>query len=261
MSLKVGQEVMRVKIIRFQWEQKARYGIVEGEDIFSLEGNILGKFKAGKKLGKMSDVKLLAPVQPNLVVGLGGNYHSLLAVDTSIHSKPEAYLKPPSAVIGHLDKIIYPRIVSNVHMEGEMAVIMKRAARQVPEKEALDYILGYTCANDVIAHIEGDRNSTRAKSFYTFCPLGPCIATDLDPDNLKITSRLNGALVQNGDSTSGMVYNVRKIISYITEFMELQPLDVILTGTSRPPTLLKPGDIVEIEIGGIGLLSNTVTGE
>ncbi len=249
-----------MKIIRFQWQQTERYGIVDGEDVFSLEGEITDKFQAGKKLGKLSEIKLLAPVQPNLVVGLGGNYHSLLAVDTSIHSKPEAFLKPPSAVIGHLDKIIYPKIVKNVHMEGELAVIMKRAARQVPESEALDYVLGYTCANDVTAKIEGDRNSTRAKSFYTFCPLGPCIATDLDPDNLKITSRLNGALVQNGDSTSDMVFNVRKIISYITEFMALQPLDVILTGTSRTPTMLKIGDVVEIEIGGIGLLSNTVAG-
>jgi 2-keto-4-pentenoate hydratase/2-oxohepta-3-ene-1,7-dioic acid hydratase in catechol pathway len=252
--------VTEVKIIRFQGEKSAAYGLLEGDEVFSLEGDILGKFKTGKKAGKLKDVKLLAPVQPNLVVGLGGNYHSLLAVDTSIHSKPEAFLKPPSAVIGHLDSIIYPRIVTNVHMEGELAVIIKRAARHVPEKEAFDYILGYTCANDVTAHIEGDRGSTRAKSFYTFCPLGPCIATDLDPDNLKITSRLNGQMVQNGDPTSDMVFNVPKIISYITEFMALQPLDVILTGTSRPPKMLKIGDVVEIEIGGIGILSNTVSG-
>jgi 2-keto-4-pentenoate hydratase/2-oxohepta-3-ene-1,7-dioic acid hydratase in catechol pathway len=251
---------MSMKIIRFQEERSTRYGLVDGEEVFSLEGDILGKFQAGKKLGKLSDFKLLSPVQPNLVVGLGGNYHSLLAVDTSIHSKPEAFLKPPSAVIGHLDKIIYPRIVTNVHMEGELAVIIKREARRVPEKEALDYVLGYTCANDVTAHIEGDRSSTRAKSFYTFCPLGPCLVTGLDPDNLKITSRLNGAPVQTGDSTSDMVYNVRKIISYVTEFMALQPLDVILTGTSRPPKLLNIGDVVEIEIEGIGLLSNTVSG-
>ncbi|MBN1192062.1 MAG: fumarylacetoacetate hydrolase family protein [Dehalococcoidales bacterium] len=247
-----------MKIVRFQEDKSARYGLLEGNEIFSLEGDLLGKFQAGKKLGKLEDVRLLAPVQPNLVVGLGGNYHSLLAVDTSIHSKPEAFLKPPSAVIGHLDQIIYPQIVTNVHMEGELAVIMKREARHVPEEDAFDYILGYTCANDVTAHIEGDRGSTRAKSFYTFCPLGPCIATGLDPDNLKITSRLNGELVQEGDPTSDMVFNVRKIISYITEFMALRPLDVVLTGTSRPPKMLKAGDVVEIEIEGIGLLSNSV---
>ena len=247
-----------MKIIRFQWQQAVRYGIIEGDSVFSLEGDILGAFGIGKKLCHLADVKLLAPVQPGIVVGLGGNYHGLLAVDTSIHSKPEAFLKPSSAVIGHLDTIIYPKIVENVHLEGELAVIMKREAKQVSEERALEHVLGYTCANDVTAHISGDRNSTRAKGFYTFCPIGPCIATDLNPDNLKVTSRLNGTLVQDADPTSDMVYNVSKIISYITEFMTLRPLDVILTGTSKPPALIKPGDVIEVEIEGIGVLRNTV---
>ena len=247
-----------MKIIRFKWEQAVRYGVVEGDSVLSLEGDILGEFSTGKKLCNLGDIKLLAPVKPNIVVGLGGNYHSLLAVDTSIHAKPEAFLKPPSAVIGHLDNIIYPKIVDNIHMEGELAVIIKREARQVSEDRGLEYVLGYTCANDVTAHIEGDRGHTRAKSFYTFCPIGPCIATDLDPDNLKITSRLNGALVQDADPTSDMVFNVSKIISYITEFMALQPLDVVLTGTSKPPALMKEGDITEVEIEGIGVLRNTI---
>jgi 2-keto-4-pentenoate hydratase/2-oxohepta-3-ene-1,7-dioic acid hydratase in catechol pathway len=247
-----------MKIIRFLWKQAERYGILDGDNVLSLEGNILGEFKQGKQLCQLKDVKLLAPVKPNIVVGLGGNYHSLLAVDTSIHSKPEAFLKPPSAVIGHLDNIIYPKIVENVHLEGELAVIIKREARHVPDGKGLDYVLGYTCTNDVTAHITGDRNSTRAKSFYTFCPLGPCITTGLDPDNLKISSRLNGKLIQNEDPTSDMVFNVNKIISYITEFMALQPLDVILTGTSKPPSLIKPGDTIEIEIKEIGVLRNSV---
>lgn len=248
-----------MKIIRFQYKQDTKYGILDGERVLSLDGDILGDFAAGKKLCNLSDVKVLAPVQPGIVVGLGGNYHSLLAVDTSIHTKPEAFLKPPSAVIGHLDNIIYPSIAENVHLEGELAVIMKRKATHVPEEQALDYVLGYTCANDVTAHIKEDKNSTRGKGFYTFCPIGPCIATDLDPDNLKITSRLNGTVIQDGDSTSDMVFNVKKIISYITEFMALQSLDVILTGTSRPATLIKAGDTIEIEIDGIGILRNTVT--
>jgi 2-keto-4-pentenoate hydratase/2-oxohepta-3-ene-1,7-dioic acid hydratase in catechol pathway len=247
-----------MKIIRFQWKESTRYGVLDGESILSLKGDILGDFTAGKKLCNLSDVRILAPVEPGIVVGLGGNYHRLLAVDTSIHSKPEAFLKPPSAVIGHLDNILYPPMVDNVHLEGELAVIIKREARHVPENNAMDYVLGYTCANDVTAHIKTDRSSMRSKAFYTFCPLGPCIATGLDPDNLKITSLLNGSLIQDGDSTSDMVFNVARIISYITEFMSLQPLDVILTGTSRPPTLIKVGDIVEIEIEGIGLLRNTV---
>lgn len=248
-----------MNIIRFQWKRAVRYGILDGDDILSLEGDILGKFSAGKKLCDLADVKLLAPVKPNIVVGLGGNYRSLLAVDTSVHTKPQAFIKPASAVIGHLDNIIYPKIANKVHMEGELAVIMKREAMHVPEEKALDYVLGYTCANDVTGSITGDTNFTRAKAFYTFCPLGPSIATDLDPDNLKITSKLNGTLVQNNDPTSDMVYNVRKIINYVTEFMALQPLDVILTGTSRPQTFIKTGDVIEIEIREIGLLRNYVT--
>ena len=247
-----------MKIIRFQWEQAVRYGVIEGDSVLSLKGDILGEFSTGKKVCNLGDIKLLAPVKPNIVVGLGGNYHNLLAVDTSIHAKPEAFLKPPSAVIGHLDNIIYPKIVDNIHMEGELAVIIKREARQVSEDRGLEYVLGYTCANDVTAHIEGDRGHTRAKSFYTFCPIGPCIATDLDPHNLKITSRLNGTLIQDADPTSDMVFNVSRIISYITEFMALHPLDVVLTGTSKPPALIKSGDITEVEIEGIGVLRNTV---
>lgn len=246
-----------MKIIRFEWKQAAKYGIVDGPGVFPIKGSILGDLAIGKRLCNLDDVKLLAPVQPNIVVGIGGNYHGLLKVDTSIHTKPEAFLKPPSSVIGHLDNIIYPGIVSNVHMEGELAVIMKREARHVTEDEALDYVLGYTCANDVTAHIEGDKGHTRAKSFYTFCPLGPCIATDLDPGNLNLKSRLNGALIQD-DQTSDMVFNVSKIISYVTEFMALQPLDVILTGTPKPPKPIKVGDITEVEIEGIGILRNTV---
>lgn len=247
-----------MKIVRFKWEQAARYGIIDGNDVLSMEGDILGDFSAGEKLSNLDEVEILPPVEPGLVVGLGGNYHSLLAVDTSVHSKPEAFLKPQSAVIGHLGKIIYPKIVDNVHMEAELAVIMKRQASHVPEGSGKDYILGYTCTNDVTAHIEEDRGHTRAKGFYTFCPIGPYIVTDIDPDNTTITSRLNGELVQDRDSTSGMVYNVNKIISYITEFMTLNPLDVVLTGTARPPALLNVGDVVEIEIEGIGSLQNTV---
>jgi 2-keto-4-pentenoate hydratase/2-oxohepta-3-ene-1,7-dioic acid hydratase in catechol pathway len=253
---KGGQEV---KIIRFEWEKTTRYGVVDGDSVFLLKGDLLGDFGKGKKLCNLGDVRPLAPVQPNIVVGIGGNYHSLLKVDTSIHSKPEAFLKPPSSVIGHLDNIVYPKMVNAVHMEGELAVVMKREARRVPEEKALEYVLGYTCANDVTAHIEGERPGARIKSFYTFCPIGPCIVTDLDPSKLKITSRLNRVLVQDNDPTSDMVFSVSKIISYVTEFMALRPFDVILTGTSRPPAQLKVGDITEVEIEGIGILRNPVS--
>jgi len=247
-----------MKIIRFNWKQSTKYGILNGDSVLSLDGDILGDFGAGEKLCNLSDVELLAPVKPNIVVGLGGNYHSLLAVDTSIHSKPEAFLKPQSAIIGHKGNIICPKIVNNVYTEPELAIIIKHEASHVPEGKGKDYILGYTCANDVAAHIEEDRGHTRSKGSYTFCPIGPCIVTDIDPDNVKITSRLNGKVVQDAVSTSGMIYNINKIISYITAFMTLQPLDVVLTGTATPPAPLNVGDVAEVDIERIGVLSNKV---
>jgi 2-keto-4-pentenoate hydratase/2-oxohepta-3-ene-1,7-dioic acid hydratase in catechol pathway len=249
-----------LKVIRFLWRQATRYGILDGNDVLALKGDILGDFQKGEALCQLKDIKLLAPVKPNIIVGLGGNYHSLLKLDTSIHAKPEAFLKPPSAVIGHLDDIICPQNADSVNMEGELAVIIKREAKHVPEGEGKDYILGYTCANDVTALISEDKVDTRAKGYYTFCPIGPCIETDLDPQKLKITSRVNGKLIQDKDPTSNMVYDVNKIITYITEFMALQPLDIILTGTSRMASQIKPGDTVEVEISEIGVLRNYVVG-
>lgn len=249
-----------MKVIRFMWENNIYYGTINDNDVLLLEGDILDDFTIGKKITTLQDVKLLAPVESSLVVGIGGNYHGLLKLDKSIHSRPSAFIKPPSSIIGHLGNIIYPNIVNDIHMEGELAVIIKKRAIHVQEENALDYVFGYTCANDVTAHIDDEESITRLKSFFTFCPLGPCIETELDPENLKITSRLNGELIQNADSTSDMVFNVNKIISYITEFMALQPFDVILTGTSKPPAKMNIGDLTEVEIEGIGVLRNMVCG-
>ena len=248
-----------MKIIRFEWQQTTQYGVVDNDSVFSIEGSILGDFSIGKKLCNLSDVKLLAPVQPKIVVCIGGNYYRLLReAGREIPSEPSSFLKPSSSVIGHLDNIVYPKVSNEVSFGGELAIIMKYEARNVPEYRALEYVLGYTCGNDLTAHDLPERFLTRAKSFYTFCPLGPCIATDINPDNLKIRSRLNGVLIQD-DSTSDMIFNVSQIISYITGFMALEPLDVILTGTSRRETKINIGDIIEIEIEGIGILRNTVT--
>lgn len=247
------------KIIRFELEQRTEYGVVEKDTVFSIEGNICHEFSIGKKLCSLSEVRLLSPVQPRIVVGVGGNYYGLLKeVGMEIPSEPSVFLKPSSSVVGHLDNIIYPRISNDVRFGGELAVVMKYEARNVPEDRALEYVLGYTCANDLTARDLRDRFPTRNKSFYTSCPLGPCIATDIKRDNLKIKSRLNGILMQD-DSTSDMIFNISKIISYITEFMALEPFDVILTGTSRKETRINIGDTIKVEIEGIGVLQNTVT--
>jgi 2-keto-4-pentenoate hydratase/2-oxohepta-3-ene-1,7-dioic acid hydratase in catechol pathway len=248
-----------MKIVRFELQQRIEYGVVDEDSIFSIEGNICGQFSIGKKLCGLSEVRLLSPVQPKIVVGVGGNYYGLLkAAGMEIPSEPSLFLKPSSSVVGHLDNIVYPKISNDVRFGGELAVVVKYEARNVTEDRALEYVLGYACGNDLTARDLQDRSPTRNKSFYTSCPLGPCVATDINAANLRIKSRLNGILIQD-DSTSDMIFSVNQIISYITEFMALEPFDVILTGTSRKETKINIGDTIEVEIEGIGVLRNTVT--
>jgi 2-keto-4-pentenoate hydratase/2-oxohepta-3-ene-1,7-dioic acid hydratase in catechol pathway len=248
-----------MKIIRFEWEQEVQYGVLDGDNVRAIDGDMLSDAAAGTELCTLGEVRLLAPVQPRAVACVAANYHELMKyVDREIPKEPEVFLKPPSAVVGHLDGIVYPAVSKHLTCGGELAVVMKREARNVPEDRALDFVLGYTCANDVTAwDLITERFPTRAKGFYTFCPLGPCISTDIDGDNVTLKSTLNGQLILD-HSTSGMIFSVKEAVSYISQFMALEPLDVLLMGTPRPETTVDVGDVVEIEIEGIGTLRNTV---
>jgi 2-keto-4-pentenoate hydratase/2-oxohepta-3-ene-1,7-dioic acid hydratase in catechol pathway len=157
---------------------------------------------------------------------------------------------------------VYPKISSDVNYAGELAVIMKYQAKHLGEENAMNYVLGYTCAIDVTADdLRSDLLPTRAKALYTFCPLGPCIATDVDGDRIRLRSRLNGVMMQDA-STSEMIFSISRIISFVTEFMALEPGDVIITGSSgRGSTTIHVGDIIEVEAEGIGLLKNRVSSE
>jgi 2-keto-4-pentenoate hydratase/2-oxohepta-3-ene-1,7-dioic acid hydratase in catechol pathway len=252
----------KVKIVRFKREQEVRHGILDGSTIFSVEGSIFGDFNIGKKLCDLSEVRLLSPVQPKIVVGIGSNY-SAHPADQHIPIKPEVFLKPASSVVGHMASIIYPKVSKDVRCGGELAVVMKREARHVTIDKAMEYVLGYTCGNDVTAFdlAEEDVLPTRAKSLYTFCPLGPWISTGIDGDNLRIESRLNRVLMQAA-STSNMISSIGKIISFVSEFMLLEPGDVIMTGSPGSDEFaINVGDTVEVEIEGIGVLRNTVVAE
>jgi 2-keto-4-pentenoate hydratase/2-oxohepta-3-ene-1,7-dioic acid hydratase in catechol pathway len=175
------------------------------------------------------------------------------------------FVKPESALIGPNENIIYPKGASNVHYEAELVVVIGRRARRVTEENALEYVLGYTCGNDV-----SDRSIQAkemkfgclfaGKAFDTFAPIGPAIATDLDPSNLQVVGRLNGVVKQNG-STSDLLFSVPKLVSYMSTFMTLEPGDIIMTGTPSGIGPIKPGDRFEVEIEGIGVLSNSVVGE
>lgn len=252
-----------MKIVRFERRGSANYGVLEEEQVRAIHGNAFGDFRVGQVLYQLNEIKLLAPVEPKVVVGIGANYLDHVAeAGYAVPSDPVVFLKPTSCVIGHRQDIVYPKVSREVNFAGELAVVIKHQAKHVKERDALHYVLGYTCANDVTASdLRGPLTQTLAKGMYTFCPLGPWIETHLDGDNTKLRSWLNGVLKQEAN-THEMIFSVSRIISYVSGFMALEPGDVIITGSSRRgSTTVVPGDIIEVEIEGIGKLENKVIRE
>jgi len=250
-----------MKIARFQWQGKVTWGIVEGEDIYSLKGDIYGEFEKGARLCQLGDVKLLAPVEPSITIACGMNYMDhIKELGWEVPKEPALFFKPKHTIIGPEDDVIYPKISQNLCYEGELCFVIKRRAKDVPEEKALDYVLGYTCGNDFTAPdiSEKDGRLTRSKGFDTSGALGPFLVTGLDSHNLKIRSRFNNK-PQQDSNTSQLVYKVEKLISYISAFMTLQPGDVVWTGTPGGGLCpVKVGDVIEVEIEGIGVLRNRV---
>jgi len=250
-----------MKIARFKWQGRPKWGIVEGEGIYSLEGSLYGEFKKGAKLCQLKEVKLLAPVKPRITVACGMNYMDhIKELGWEPPKEPALFYKPLHTIIGPEDNVIYPRISRNLCYEGELCFVIKRQAKDVPEEKAMDYVLGYTCGNDFTAPdvTEKDGRLTRSKGFDTSGALGPFLVTGLDPSNLKIKSRFNNKLQQDSN-TDQLIYKVAKLVSYISAFMTLQPGDVVWTGTPGGGLCpVKLGDVIEVEIEGIGTLRNKV---
>ncbi len=197
---------------------------------------------------------------PTKIVAIGLNYFDhAKELKSPIPSSPLLFLKPPSSVIGDGEAIIYPPMTRELHYEGELGVVVKARASHVTRREASLCVAGYCCANDVTARDlqRSDGQWTRSKSFDTFCPLGPRIAADVDPLGLPIVTRVNGAVKQRSN-TGDMIFDVFQLISHISSVMTLLPGDVIITGTPSGVGPLQVGDIVEVEIGGIGVLRNPV---
>ncbi len=250
-----------MKIIRYAVDDGARLGIVEGDDVREARGELFGELIPGPRLAALQDLPLLAPVQPGKILAIGLNYAAHAAeARQPIPEFPILFMKPPSSVIGPEQPIVLPNAHDQVDYEAELAVVIGRRCRHVQPGEELSVILGYTCANDV-----SDRNVqmgrggqwTEGKSFDTFCPLGPAIVTDLDSGNLAIRARLNGTTVQDSN-TNDLIFDVPRLIRHLSAVMTLEPGDVIITGTPAGVGPLKPGDVVEIEIEGIGILRNPV---
>jgi 2-keto-4-pentenoate hydratase/2-oxohepta-3-ene-1,7-dioic acid hydratase in catechol pathway len=203
----------------------------------------------------------LAPVIPTKVVCVGKNYEDHAAeFDGEVPDEPLIFMKPATSVIGPDAHVVHPSISKEVHHEAELAVVISKPARHVRAEDVSQYIFGYTAGNDVTARDlqRKDGQWTRAKGFDTFCPLGPAIETELDPlERLAVVCRVNGEVRQAG-FTSDMVFGVGEIIEYVTAFTTLLPGDVVLTGTPSGVGKVEPGDLMEVEVDGIGTLSNAV---
>lgn len=249
-----------MRFVRFAVGKEARYGIVEDDTVREIAGDIFESFRVTRKRHSLKRIRFLAPTEPTKIVGVGLNYRDHVAeLGMDLREEPLIFLKPATTALPHEGKIIYPKLSNRLDYEAELAIVIKRYAKDVPVAKAVRYVLGYTCFNDVTARDlqRKDGQWTRAKSFDTFAPFGPWIETELDLGNAPIRAYLNGELKQNS-STANFIFNVPHLISFITAVMPLYPGDVITTGTPSGIGPMKPGDTIEIEIEGIGRLQNTV---
>lgn len=208
----------------------------------------------------IEDITLLPPCEPTKIVCTGLNYADHAAeLGMSVPSDPVIFLKPPSSVIGPLDSIKIPASSKRVDFEAELGVVIKNITFNIKEEDAFDHIFGYLCLNDVTARDlqEKDGQWTRAKSFDTFCPIGPCIETDLDPRDIRISSYLNGELKQDS-RTSDFIFPIARVVSFISGIMTLYPGDIVATGTPSGVGEMKEFDEIVVEIEGIGRLENHV---
>ena len=257
---------MRARIVRYEATDAPRWGFLNDDGgVQELRGDPYGEWEPGPEVGPLEEVPLLAPVAPTKILCVGRNYPAHAAEHGSeVPPEPLLFFKPPSAVIGPDQSIHLPPQSERVDYEAEMAVVIGRRCRNVRPEEAWAYIWGVTCANDVTARDLQRRDGqwTRAKGFDTFCPVGPWVVTGLaekDVADLAVVCRVNGELRQQG-RTSEMAFSPAELIAYASAVMTLEPGDLFLTGTPAGVGPLHPGDVVEVEVEGIGVLRNPVAG-
>jgi 2-keto-4-pentenoate hydratase/2-oxohepta-3-ene-1,7-dioic acid hydratase in catechol pathway len=261
-----------MKIARIRVDGETRYAQV-GDDAFELiEGDLFGDWQATGRRVPCTEARLMAPVDPPQVVAIGLNYRKHAEESRMpVPSAPVIFIKTCNAVVGPEEPILIPAMAPNeIDYEAELVIVIGRRAKNVSKQEALNYVLGYTCGNDVSARdcqLRLDKQWARGKCFDTFAPIGPWIVTGLNGDNLPIRLRLNGQVMQDSN-TSDMVFSCADLVSYLSQCMTLLPGSVIMTGTPqgvgftrKPPVWLKEGDTVEVEIEGIGTLRNPLKKE
>jgi 2-keto-4-pentenoate hydratase/2-oxohepta-3-ene-1,7-dioic acid hydratase (catechol pathway) len=239
---------------RFRCNDNVFYGEVSGNTVISQEGAVMEY--------ELSDLEVLPPSHPSKIVCVGLNYHDhATELGLSVPEEPILFIKPPSAVIGQNGKILYPKVSKRVDYEAELAIIIGKRCKNITYDRAYDVIAGFTCFNDVTARDlqQKDGQWTRAKSFDTFAPVGPFIvpAEDFNPEDASIVTRVNGEVMQDSNICN-LIFDVPYLIEFISGVMTLEVGDVIATGTPPGVGELHPGDVVEVEIEGIGTLTNEV---
>ena len=248
------------KYLRFRIGGETRYGLLEGERVRILKGTPFEGTEITSSEIPLGSIQIQAPCEPNKIVCVGLNYRDHAAeVNQPLPEEPHIFLKPSTAVIGPGDKILLPPMSKRVDYEGELALVMKKRAKDISLQEARGYILGYTCFNDVTARdlVAKDGGPLRAKIFDTFAALGPYIVTDINPVGLAIKTYLNG-VVKQSSNTANLVFDPFQLVVFISSILTLLPGDVISTGTPSGISPMKAGDVVEVEIENIGRLKNIV---
>lgn len=250
-----------MKIVRYQSEgNESKYGWMLDDKVGEIEGDVFGEYRRREAKAPVAELKLLAPCEPSKILCVGRNYvEHARELGNDVPKVPLIFLKPPSSIISNGEHIVLPPQSAQVEHEAELVVVIGRRAKNATAETAREYIFGYTIGNDVTARDlqKTDDQWTRAKGFDTFCAFGPWIDTEFDASDAVVTCRVNGQMRQMA-STRDMVFNVVTLIAYISSVMTLEPGDVLFTGTPAGVGELKNGDVVDVEIEGLGKLSNPV---
>jgi 2-keto-4-pentenoate hydratase/2-oxohepta-3-ene-1,7-dioic acid hydratase in catechol pathway len=252
------------KLARYEYNKKIYEGLVDADEIQVIKGSFWDHYEVSGKKHRISEVRLLPPVIPTKIVCVGQNYLGHIEeLDAPVPKEPIIFLKPPSCLIGHEHPIIYAGDAERIDYEGELAIVIKDRMKSVNEPDTLNYVLGYSCFNDVTERNMVAKNPfllSLSKGFDSFGPFGPWIVTDLDPNDLMLKTYLNGEIKQQ-DNTKNCVFSVQQVLSFISKYMTLFPGDIVITGTPRGIAPMKSGDTVEVEIENIGTLRNIVQAE
>jgi 2-keto-4-pentenoate hydratase/2-oxohepta-3-ene-1,7-dioic acid hydratase in catechol pathway len=262
-KVEASQQV--TKYVRYSYEGSKSYGVLEGTTVYELDGDIFASPSRSGRSMPLANLRLLAPVEPSKVIAVGLNYGSHIEEgrshigDSPVAEYPGLFAKFPTSIIGPDAEIVIPSDAGDVHYEGELVVVIGSTTKNVPIEDAADHIFGVTAGNDVSerAWQGADLQWVRAKGSDTFGPIGPAIVTGLDYNDLLVETRLNGETRQSA-SSEDLIFGVDYIVSYISRYVTLYPGDVIFTGTPGSTRAMTPGDVVEIEVQGVGVLRNTV---